>query len=164
MSRRTLAVALLAGLGGACGRSPAQPDAGPCFVASVDLSALQPDGREAHREALAHVAEASQGKIAFAERPGGISARVAPGEQGEGVAGARGDLRQGELIYSSDYWAQRRPVVEHEVLHLVGLADSSVEGELMCAGCESARDPNRGMSEGERREVARLSEGYCGSR
>jgi hypothetical protein len=166
VSRRVLAVALLAGLGGAC--SPAGPalvgPSSPCVV-TVGLSAEvsgDPGARAAHLEAFEHVREASGGRVSFqVGMSGAVRAYVAPGEQGEGVAGARGTLAGGELIYSSLYWAGRRPVVEHEVLHLVGLPDTSAEGDLMCAGCESARDPNRGMSEGERAEVGRRVAQFC---
>ncbi len=65
----------------------------------------------------------------------------------------------GRVVCSSLYWAGRTPVVTHELLHILGLAHSTRDGDIMCA---CTRDPNRTISGREAqvvREMLRLAPG-----
>lgn len=166
MTRRAAAL-LGAFLAGACSTegplAPSVPTAQPVRPVTVLLAFDDAAGARAHRETAAEIEAAAPGLVRFEFVPAGagvtsvIDAET-PASVG-GVAAASGDVRSGRLFFSSLYWAGRRPVVTHEMLHLFGFQHTGNRDDIMCSrelsadGCDG--DPNRTMSVLEKEELRR---------
>jgi hypothetical protein len=107
----------------------------------------------AHREAAAEMTAATDGQITFrvsADEDASVilfsrvdGAQGTPGVAGQQPSGST-TVTSGSIVFQSVYYAGRRPIVTHEIMHWLGMPNhSSRPGDIMYTG---DGDPNRTIS------------------